>query len=409
MSIMNKTLMFLGGAIHQVHVIKRAREMGIRVVLCDFNANCPGRAEADIFYNISTNDFPALLEAAKSEGVDGVLAYSADSAVITVAKLAESLQLPGYHPVQAVETLIHKDLLRSFLKTHGFSVPHSGSFQHGDGFSEEKAEEYQFPVIVKPVDASGSNGVTIVHHPDEVNHAIQNALSYSRDGRAIVEEYIDAKDRQFCGDGFIQDEKIIVHHASHQSFGESVPNPEIPIASTFPLPEQDAFLEEAARLELQRLFSLLGIKNGNFIYEARAGADDEIYILDISPRNGGDFLDPLIALAYGSDLIEGAILSAVGLPFQPSNQPISDRYWAEYTIYSRSPGTLEEVKLFPKEGQKIEDIYYLYKEGDSVYPLTSSAHFIAYVIMSFDTKEGMYRAIQHPEEWHEIALKEVTV
>jgi biotin carboxylase len=403
---MNQTLMFLGGAIHQVHVIKKAREMGMRIVVCDLNAGCPGRAEADVFYNISTNDFPSLLKTAQSENIDGILAYSADSAVITVAKLAESLQLPGYHPVQAVETLIHKDLLRSFLKTHGFSVPHSGSFQHGDVFSEDAAEEYLFPVIVKPVDASGSNGVTLVQHPEEVTPAIQHALTFSRNGRAIVEEYIDAKDRQFCGDGFLQDGNIIVHHASHQSFGTDVPNPEIPVASTFPLKEKDAFLEEAARIELQRLFSLLGMQNGNFIYEARADANDDIYFLDISPRNGGDFLDPLIALAYGTDLIKGAILSAVGRPFEPSKQPVSDRYWAEYTLYSRTPGTLSEVKLFPKEGQKIEDIYSHYKEGDTVYPLTSSAHFIAYVIMSFETKEGMYRAIQHPEEWHQVVLKE---
>jgi biotin carboxylase len=401
---MNQTLMFLGGGIHQAPAIKKAKELGIRTVLCDYNSNCPGRQEADVFYHASTNDFSALLQIGALEKIDGVLAYTADSAALTVAKLAERLQLPGF-PSKAVETLIHKDLLRSFLKKHGFAVPYSRSFKNGETFPLSAAAEYQFPVIVKPVDASGSKGVALIHHPEKVDPAVQEALEYSRSRKVLVEEYIDAKDHQICGIGFLQDGNITVHHAGNQSFNEDVPNPNVPISSAFPLKEQDAHYEEVIYQELQRLFSLLHMKNGSFVYEARIGKDNKVYFLDISPRNGGDYMDRLADSAYGNDLMMASILAAVGRSFHPSTQHISERYWAHYCLHSQVPGILSEIKMLPEEGHTIEEVYYHSEEGETINPLASSADFIGVVIMSFQTKEGMNRAIQFPEKWLRIDLK----
>ena len=110
-----KTLLLLGGSDQQVVAIETAKRLGYRTVLCDFLPDNPGQYTADKFYLVSTTDREAVLEVAKKENVDGVLAYASDPAAPTAAYVAETLGLPT-NPSCAVETLCNKDLFRDFLR-----------------------------------------------------------------------------------------------------------------------------------------------------------------------------------------------------------------------------------------------------------------------------------------------------
>lgn len=73
---MPKKLLLLGGSAQQVIAIKTAKRLGCETILCDYLPDNPGRCEADRFYLISTTDEQAVLEVARREQVDGVLAYA---------------------------------------------------------------------------------------------------------------------------------------------------------------------------------------------------------------------------------------------------------------------------------------------------------------------------------------------
>ena len=88
-------ILVLGGGWQQLPAIRKAREMGLRVIVADYLESAPGRKEADRFYLVSTRDREAILALAGREAVDGVLAFASDPAELTAAYVAEECGLPG--------------------------------------------------------------------------------------------------------------------------------------------------------------------------------------------------------------------------------------------------------------------------------------------------------------------------
>ena len=126
-----KKILLLGGSAQQIVAIKTAQKHGYYTVLCDFLPDNPGQYEADKFYLVSTTDKDAVLEVAKKENIDGILAYASDPAAPTAAYVAEKLGLPT-NPYDSVETLCNKDKFREFLKHNGFNAPVSEGYSNND-------------------------------------------------------------------------------------------------------------------------------------------------------------------------------------------------------------------------------------------------------------------------------------
>ena len=186
-----KRLLMLGGAMQQIPIIRMAKDMGHYVITCDYLPENPGHKLADEYYDISTTDLDGVLELAKGLNLDGIIAYASDPAAPTAAYVAEKLGLPG-NPYESVKLCTEKDLFRAFLKEHGFNCPKAkGYTRYEDALAD--IGEFKFPVMVKPVDSSGSKGVVKIYTPEELKDAVEEALSYSRGKRFIVEEFIVKK------------------------------------------------------------------------------------------------------------------------------------------------------------------------------------------------------------------------
>lgn len=186
-----KKILLLGGSAQQVIAIETAKKLGYYTVLCDFLTDNPGQYVADKFYLVSTTDKDAVLEVAQKENVDGVLAYASDPAAPTAAYVGEKLKLPT-NPYSAVDILCNKDRFRAFLQDNGFNAPVSMGYRTIEDAIADTSR-FRLPVIVKPVDSSGSKGATVLHSWDNVNDALEFAFSFSRAHRVIIEEYIEKK------------------------------------------------------------------------------------------------------------------------------------------------------------------------------------------------------------------------
>ena len=101
-----KKILMLGGSMQQIPIIKRAKEMGLYVITCDYCPDNPGHKFADEYYNVSTTDLDAVLELAKRLNIDGIVAYASDPAAPTAAYVSEKLGLPG-NPYQSVKPSQH--------------------------------------------------------------------------------------------------------------------------------------------------------------------------------------------------------------------------------------------------------------------------------------------------------------
>ena len=198
-----KKILMLGGSLYQVYAIKEAVRLGYYVISCDYLPNNPGHKYAHEYYNVSTTDKNAVLELAKRLQVDGIVAYASDPAAPTAAFVCEKLGLPT-SPYRSVEILSKKDLFRQFLADNGFNVPKAQGFS-----SYEEAlsavDKFELPVMVKPVDSSGSKGINKMTDISQLKTFVDDALSYSRDKRFLIEEFIEKKGYQISGDAFSVD------------------------------------------------------------------------------------------------------------------------------------------------------------------------------------------------------------
>lgn len=72
----------------------------------------------------------------------------------------------------------------NFLKKNGFRVPKAKSYLD---IQNVNVDEWKFPVMVKPVDSSGSKGISKVLDKEELIDAFHYALSYSRLKIVLIE------------------------------------------------------------------------------------------------------------------------------------------------------------------------------------------------------------------------------
>lgn len=174
-----KKILLLGGSKQQIPAVECAKRRGYYTILCDYLSDNPGQRVADKFYLESTTDKETILKIAQKEKIDGIVAYASDPAAPTAAYVAEKLGLPT-NPYETVRILANKNLFRKFLKNNGFSCP---NMEEANSYDEliEKIENLKFPVIIKPVDSSGSKGITKLINKENLNFYYEKALKFSRE------------------------------------------------------------------------------------------------------------------------------------------------------------------------------------------------------------------------------------
>ena len=389
-----KKILFLGGAPTQIPPLKYAREQGHYVITCDYLPENPGHKLADEYHNVSTTDKEAVLKLAEQLKIDGIVAYASDPAAPTAAYVAEILGLPG-NPYKSVEILARKDLFRAFLAENDFNVPRSQSFYTLD---EAKAwlDEIGVPAFIKPVDSSGSKGVTNLKNKDHLAEAFQHALQFSREKKVVVEEVIIRAGHQVAGDGFIVDGELVFRCWADENF-DGLCNGLVPIGQSFPTSHPKECLDTAHE-ESQRLLTLLGMRTGALNFDFLFDQNGQFYFLELGPRNGGCQIPEVIRYSTGVDLIKYTVDAAIGLDCSSLSMTPSKGYWSSYILHSLEDGVFKEIYLSDRAKKHIveHDIYV--KPGDKVVKFSGSNHTLGTMILQYSTLEEMMDMLDHMEE-----------
>ncbi|MEK4228824.1 ATP-grasp domain-containing protein [Solibacillus sp. FSL H8-0538] len=395
-----KKLLMLGGSPSQVPAIKKAKEMGYYVITCDYLEDNPGHQFSDEYYNVSTIDKEAVLALAKTLKLDGVVCYAADSGAPTVAYVAEQLGLPAF-PYQSVEILSNKDLFRSFLNENNFNVP----LAIGYATLEEAIVDFhnfKMPVMVKPIDASGSRGISKINSIELLQEKVEYALSFSRAKRFIIEEYIEKQGYQLGVDGFSVNGHLVFSGIANNHFESKLLNPFLPIGESYPsnLPEH---LKYKIDNEIQRLINLLDLKTGPFNVEVQIDNRENIYILDIGVRNSGD-LTQIIKYADDIDLIKYTIKAALGEDCSDLTRTEPVGYWSSFLVISEKSGLFKGLEIeneFLKNN--IVEIDALVKySGNMVKPDEQ----LGKMVLTFSSMAEMLEKMDNMTNWIKIIVEE---
>lgn len=398
-----KKILLLGGSAQQVIAINTAKKMGLYTVLCDFLEDNPGQYVADRFYLISTTDKEAVLDIAMKEKIQGVLAYASDPAAPTAAYVAEKMGLPG-NPYKSVEILCNKDKFRSFLKENNFCTPEAKGYVNiVDAYKDLQDGILKFPVIVKPVDSSGSKGVIRVNEIENAISSLEYAMSFSRGKRIIVEEYVDKFGYQVAGDGLSINGKLVFRYFANDHFNSKCINPFVPISASFPYNMPNEVHDKIAA-EIQRLLTALNMKTSTYNFDIRIDDKYNVYLMEVAPRDGGNYIPDVIKYATGVDLVECSIKAAMGEFIDCGDFGEAHGFYSYFAVHSIKDGILNKVEFTCPE--KIIENHLLVKSGDKIKAFTGANTTLGCLIMKFDSMNQMLYMMDNPSEWCHVILEE---
>lgn len=398
-----KKIMLLGGSRYLLPVIEAAHKLGLYVITCDYLPDNLAHKYADEYCNVSIIDKDAVLEAAKKLQIDGIISFACDPGVVTAAYVAEKMGLPHSGSYESVSILQNKGRFRKFLADHGFQVPTAKGYTDIASALAD-VSLFHWPVIVKPADSAGSKGVTRVDDPAKLEESIQYALSFSHCSEFIIEDFLEKVGHSSDSDCFSVDGQLKFVSFSAQRFDEKCGNPYTPSAYSWPCTisaENQALLTS----EIQRLLSLLNMKTSIYNVETRECTDGKAYIMELSPRGGGNRLAEMLRLATGVDMITNTVRAAVGMEVEDVVQKPYDGCWAEVILHSDTAGIFDHLAIAQELQASVvqEDLWIV--PGDPVGDFSGANEAIGTLVLKFETEEQLQQVMQDISRYVKVVLK----
>ena len=391
---MEGTVLFVGAGRHQRRAIRRAQELGLRVVAVDRNADALGLGEADVAEVVDFTDVDAVAEVGRKHSVDGVLTVSADRAVPVVAAVAERLGLPGIG-TETAHLMTHKVAMRTRLADAGVPQPRYAAARD---IHEAYAalETVGLPAVLKPADSGGQRGVFRLERRDDLDAHLHAALSESPTGEAILESYHEGL--ELNGLAIARGGKVLPLTLSDRlrppGIGFGVGWIHVYPSRLFSDP-----LAEAESAVVSTVHAL-GLRDGIAFPQLIVGEDDRPYMIECAARIPGGQMADLAWHAVGVDLVEIALRQALGVEVRDElvtprfQKPLAIRFLTAQpgplpTGRVRSVGPLDKVLAFP--GVVQADVFL--QKGEVIRPVRLDGDRRGYVIAVGDTNvEALERA-----------------
>lgn len=395
--------MLLGGIRYLLPVIKAAHEQGYYVITADYLPDNIAHKYSDEYVNVSIIDKEAVLKVAEEKKIDGIMSFGVDPGVVSASYVQNQMGLPSFGPFESVEILQNKDKFRAFLAQHDFNVPKAKAYYSIDGAMADAAQ-WDYPVIVKPTDAAGSKGVTRVDDADHLQAAVKYAFDKSLAGHIIIEDFIEKVGYSSDTDSMSVEGKLSFVSFNAQRFDVSAFNPYTPAAYSWPstfTKKQEDYLTK----EIQRLITLLDLKTVVYNIETRIGTNGKPYIMELTPRGGGNRLCEMLRYATGVDLITSITRAMVGDSIEPIEQKPYNGHWAEIILHADQKGVFDHLNISKDLLAEIVEEDLWVKKGDFVEPFEGANNAIGTLVLKFKTAEAMDAALSNQREWLKVVVK----
>ena len=399
-----KKIMLLGGLRYLKPVIDAAHKQGYYVITADYLPNNIAHKWSDEYCNVSIIDKEAVLKEAQRLQIDGIMSFACDPGVVAASYVQNKMGLPSFGPFESVEILQNKDKFRAFLAKNGFNVPQAKGFDSVEAAYEERYW-YPWPVIVKPTDAAGSKGVTRVDKAEDLRPALEYAMEHSISRHIIVEEFIDKQGCSSDTDSFSEDGKLKFVSFCAQRFDAEATNPYTPAAYSWPstfTKEQEEYLTS----EIQRLITLLNLKTVVYNIEVRVAPNGKPYIMELTPRGGGNRLCEMLRYATGVDMITAITRAMVGDPIlEPIEQKPYNGHWAEIILHADESGVFDHLEISNDLPAEIVEEDLWVEKGDKVESFEGANNAIGTLVLKFQTAEELEKAITNQRNWMKVVVK----
>lgn len=375
---MDSILIFGAGEL-QCSLINTVKRMGYRAVVIDPDPKAEGSSIADVFIPLAGDDYEGTRSIALEYNVVALVTTATDNPLPMMAKLAEDLGLrfPSYDSVMSV---LDKGRFKKLLLEN--NIPCA----KGQSYSINEYPEYDkldYPVIIKPNKNSGSRGVVRCNNAEELEKEIDNIRNYCIDNKYIVEEFIEGD--EISVEGLVIDGKLEIIQITDKILGPPPYNVEMGHI------QPSKYWPRIYKIQslLQQIIDVSGLNQCAVHPELKIN-DKGIYIIEIGPRLGGDFItSDLVPLSTGIDMEEEMINTLQGKIVRPHrvNHASMIQYIAlpEGTLVTKKFDESYFKNLIPN----VHKAKFYLKQGEHAVAVTNSLNRHGYFIIQGDRVDAL--------------------
>lgn len=383
---MNKRIMILGASILQLPAIKKAKELGLNVIVVDMNPNAIGFKEDGVICEvISTIDTEKVLECAKKYKINGIMTLASDMPMRTVAVVSNAMGLVGPTEETALKAT-NKAAMRVALKKHGVPIPMFYCISTREEFlsAVRKIRSGGYKCIVKPADNSGSRGINLLedYSDKNVNAAFDYSKKYSHSGEVMVEEFMEGPE--------VSVETLSIQGVCHVIQITDKLTSGVPFFVEMGH-SQPSLLESNVQEKIRQVTiaanSAIGIKNGPSHTEIKVTKEGP-KVVELGARLGGDNITThLVPFSTGVDMVECCIRIALGE--QPEyiskyNKASAIRYFETSEGYIKDIVGMDTAEQIPG----IKQVSIVHGAGYHAGIIKNSIDRVGFVIAQSDTVEN---------------------
>lgn len=367
-----KKIAVIGASYLQLPLVRKAQDMGLEVHCFAWEDGAVCKNVADYFYPIDVKKKEEILEVCQRVGINGITTIAADLPVATINYVASNMGLIS-NPYQYSDITTNKYLMRQCFAENEIPSPRFALVKPERPYS---IKGFEFPLIVKPTDRSGSKGVEKVFDPIQLDIALKRAQDVSFRKEAIIEEFvtgceISVESISFEGKHYILQitDKVTTGSPYFVELEHHQPSS---------LPEE---AQNKVKKIVLRALDSLKIKCGASHSELKITENGDIKVIEIGARMGGDFIgSDLVQLSTGYDFLQGVVEVAMGTFTEPQ---ITAHNFAG--VYFLSEETKELLPII-KNHTKYPEIVRAEITDNHLHPIECSGDRSGYLIYKSDEK-----------------------
>ena len=397
-NLSGKRLLVLGGTQATVDIVKIAKSYGVYTIVTDYLETGAAKEIADETAMISTADIDALAEFAVQKKIDGVFTGANEFNIHNCITLCDRLNLPCYTTEQQFMTLGNKRLSKQLCINH--EIPVSKEYSLSDDFLSEDLEEIQYPVLTKPVDSNGQQGISICYNPEDLKKGYEKAKRFSPTQNVIVEQYLS-------GDYIViyftlqNGNMTLTAVADKPVIDKEFANGFVRLAQAYVMPSKYIKdIDKKYTHKFQSLVQDLGMKNGCFSIEGIITEDKELHVFEMQYRFGGMKHYEFVAQENGFSILDMHISHAltgefVGWNVAEVDNPYFNRYYAQLNLILK-PGVIKSIQGIDeiKQLSGVTNIQVRKEQGDEIEASGTVNQIFAKISLVGDTKEQLYHLIR---------------
>ena len=382
-----KAVLIFGVGPLQESIIGRAKKMGLYTVGIDPCADATCKDSVDAFEVVPGQDYEGHCAIVEKYGIDAIVTAATDKPLVMMARIAEKYGFPFYS-VETAKWSTDKFQMKQRFMEGGVPCAKGRLVKR-----VSEVEDFEYPVIIKPRDNSGSRGVKLCRTKEELETSMSEAFEVSKLDTVLVEEFIEGP--EYSIEGLHHDGKSEVIQFTEKKTTLFPYNVELGHI-------QPAKISDESKLQICEIVSRIGkvLKFENCPSHTELKINERgIFVIETSPRLGGDYITSILTpLSSGVNVEDELLKIALGQSIYP--QPESMQYSGVHFFAFEEGCVIKHVPDvdFVKGWPHVVDVSFYLKKGDKVNRITSSLNRYGYLILQADNRDAIEEAFDNYEK-----------